>query len=94
MIKSHKKNIYEILGRDSIHPFPARMSPGIALEILVESGRPLRVLDPMMGSGTVVAVARSQGHRATGVDIDPLAVLLAKVWTTAIDPAEVRNCRC
>jgi DNA modification methylase len=91
MIKSHKKNIYEILGRDSIHPFPARMSPGIALEILVESGRPLRVLDPMMGSGTVVAVARSQGHRATGVDIDPLAVLLAKVWTTAIDPAEVRN---
>jgi len=25
----------------------------------------------MMGSGTVLAVARSKGHRAIGIDIDP-----------------------
>ena len=30
MTNSHNKNIYETLGRDPIHPFPARMSPGIA----------------------------------------------------------------
>lgn len=89
MIQSHKKNIFESLGRNPVHPFPARMSPGIALEALNKPGRKLRVLDPMMGSGTVLAVARSLGHRATGVDLDPLAVLISKVWTTSIDPAAV-----
>src|SRR6185437_4244901 len=44
--------------------------------------------DPMAGSGTVLAVARSKGHRAFGVDIDPLAVLLASVWTRTADSEE------
>jgi DNA modification methylase len=80
-----KRTIFEALGRHPIHPFPARMAPGIVLDILGSSGRNLRVLDPMMGSGTVLAVARSRGHRAIGIDIDPLAVLLAGVWTSRID---------
>jgi DNA modification methylase len=92
MIRSHRKTIYETLGREPVHPFPARMAPGIALEVVVaEAKKPLRVLDPMMGSGTVLAVARSKGHRAIGFDIDPLAVLISKVWTTAIDAEVVRN---
>lgn len=85
MIKSHKKTIYESLARGPVHPFPARMSPGIALELVGREEQPLRVLDPMMGSGTVLAIARTKGHYAIGVDIDPLAVLIAKTWTTAID---------
>lgn len=89
MLKSHRKTILETLGRSPIHPFPARMAPGIALDALDGQKQPLRVLDPMMGSGTVLAVARSQGHRAYGMDLDPLAVLLAKVWTTTIDPEAV-----
>jgi DNA modification methylase len=91
MIRSHQKTIYEILGREPVHPFPARMAPGIALEVVGEPKKPLRVLDPMMGSGTVLAVARSKGHQAIGIDIDPLAVLISKVWTTAINPEEVRD---
>lgn len=91
MLKSHKKSIDEILGRSPIHPFPARMAPGIALEALGESETPLRVLDPMTGSGTVLAVARAYGHRAFGVDIDPLAVLLAGVWTRTVDVERVRE---
>src|SRR5438876_6951996 len=86
MLRSHKKTIFEILGRNPIHPFPARMAPGIALEALGESKTPLRVLDPMTGSGTVLAVARSKGHRAFGIDLDPLAVLLSGVWTRTVDP--------
>ena len=89
MLGSHKKSILEILGRGPIHPFPARMAPGIALEALGDSTTPLRVLDPMAGSGTVLAVARSKGHRAFGVDLDPLAVLLAGVWTRTVDPCAV-----
>lgn len=91
MIRSHRKTIYETLGRGPVHPFPARMAPGIALEVVAAAKKPLRVLDPMMGSGTVLAVARSKGHRAIGIDIDPLAVLISKVWTTAINAEEVRD---
>jgi SAM-dependent methyltransferase len=91
MLKSHKKTIFEILGRNPIHPFPARMAPGIALEALGVGTTPLRVLDPMAGSGTVLAVARSKGHRAFGFDIDPLAVLLTRVWTRTIDRDAVND---
>lgn len=91
MLKLHKKTIFEILGRHPIHPFPARMAPGIALEALGDSKASLRVLDPMAGSGTVLAVARSKGHRAVGFDLDPLAVLLAGVWTRAVDAASVKD---
>lgn len=83
--RSNGKTVSEILGRSSVHPFPARMAPDIALGAVAGSKKPLRVLDPMSGSGTVLAVARANGHRAIGVDRDPLAVLISKVWTTAID---------
>jgi SAM-dependent methyltransferase len=85
-----RKTIYQALGREPVHPFPARMAPEVVLGIIPEAGKPLRVLDPMMGSGTVIALAQSKGHGATGIDIDPLAVLISRVWTTALDAAEVR----
>ena len=91
VVLSHKQTITEALGRDPVHPFPARMAPGIALDILRDPDKSLRVLDPMMGSGTVLAVARAQGHHAMGVDIDPLAVLISRVWTTAINPDKARK---
>lgn len=91
MFKSHKKTILETLGRSPIHPFPARMAPGIALDALGESKAPLNVLDPMVGSGTVVAVARANGHKAFGVDLDPLAVLLTSVWTRTVDARRVNG---
>lgn len=90
MSKAYTKTIQQALGRDPVHPFPARMAPGIALDILSDEPDRIRVLDPMMGSGTVLAMARASGHSAVGIDIDPLAVLLARVWTTAIDAPLVR----
>src|SRR5437762_2505276 len=91
MPKLHTKTILEALGRSPIHPFPARMAPGIALEAIGESKAPLRVLDPMAGSGTVLAVARAKGHRAFGFDLDPLAVLLAGVWTRTVHAECVKD---
>ena len=90
-MKSWNKTILQTLGRHPVHPFPARMAPGIALDALADNTPPLRVLDPMMGSGTVLAVARSCGHRAYGCDLDPLAVLMANVWTSTIDRQEVED---
>ncbi len=91
MLKSHRKTVFETLGRHPIHPFPARMAPGIALDAVGEADTTLRVLDPMAGSGTVLAVARSKGHHAVGVDLDPLAVLLAGVWTRTVDAEQVKD---
>jgi DNA modification methylase len=65
------------------------MAPGIAIEVLSQKDKPLRVLDPMMGSGTVLALAQANGHETIGIDIDPLAVLISKVWTRPINKAKV-----
>lgn len=85
MKSAFKSNFREIIGREPPHPFPARMAPGIALDALGANKKRLRVLDPMMGSGTVMAVAAHKGHKSIGFDLDPLAVLIARVWTTPID---------
>lgn len=61
------------------------MAPDIALQVISQAEKPLRILDPMVGSGTVIALARLKGHRAMGLDIDPLAVLISSVWTTSAD---------
>jgi tRNA G10 N-methylase Trm11 len=43
------------------------------------------VLDPMMGSGTVLLAASSSGHRCLGFDLDPLAILISKVATSRLN---------
>lgn len=84
-MSARAETIFDVVGRGPVHPFPARMAPGIALKTVSSSSRRLRVLDPMSGSGTVLAVARAEGHQAIGVDLDPLAVLISRVWTTPVD---------
>lgn len=74
-----------------IHPFPARMAPELALDALKSASNPIRVLDPMSGSGTTLRHASELGHSAHGRDLDPLAVLMARVWTTSIDAASVEQ---
>jgi tRNA G10 N-methylase Trm11 len=64
-----------------IHPFPARMAPEIVLESLAALPRGSTVLDPMSGSGTVLRASVEAGLDAVGFDSDPLAVLMARVWT-------------
>lgn len=70
----------------SVHPFPARMAAEIALDVLKYLPVGSHVLDPMAGSGTVLRAATTHGHTALGLDIDPLAILMARVWTTPLAP--------
>lgn len=69
----------------TVHPFPARMAPELALSSLANLPAGSVVLDPMSGSGTVLRQALAMGHQAIGFDMDPLAVLMSRVWTTPID---------
>ena len=73
----------------SIHPFPARMAPDLALVPLENLPVGSTVLDPMMGSGTVVQHALDAGHDAVGCDLDPLAVLMSRAWTTAVSDDDI-----
>lgn len=72
----------------SIHPFPARMAPELALQSLEFLSGGV-VLDPMTGSGTVARVAKNRALNAIGFDLDPLAVLISKVGTTPVEDAAV-----
>jgi len=74
----------------SVHPFPARMAADIALGRLGRLGPGALVLDPMAGSGTVIRAASDRGLRGLGFDVDPLAVLMARVWTRPIDVRRLR----
>ena len=75
----------------TIHPFPARMAPNLISEWLQDLPRGSKILDPMCGSGVVVRQALLHGHSGIGIDIDPLAVLMSKVWTRRINISHVRE---
>lgn len=69
----------------TIHPFPARMAPELALDALKKIDKGRTIVDPMMGSGTVIRQATDLGLNALGFDMDPLAILMSRVWTTPLD---------
>lgn len=71
----------------TVHPFPARMAPDLAMAGLHKLPPNSTVLDPMVGSGTVARHAAALGHHAIGFDVDPLAVLMTTVWTRQVDSA-------
>jgi SAM-dependent methyltransferase len=69
------------------HSYPARVHPATA-RVLVEvvsagGGREAPIVDPFCGSGTSLVEVRAAGMRGIGVDLNPLAVLVAraKTWT-------------
>ena len=73
-------------GPHSIHPYPARFIPQIPRRIieLFHPGDLSPVLDPFCGSGTTNVEASEAGLPSVGIDLNPLATLVAKVKTTRI----------
>jgi DNA modification methylase len=61
------------------------MAPELALRKARALGENSLVLDPMVGSGTVMQAAARHGHRCVGFDVDPLAVLMTRVATRRFD---------
>ncbi len=70
--------------------FPAKFHPPVvswALESYGRRGTP--VLDPFTGSGTVQVEALARGMPSVGIDIDPLACLVARAKTTRLPSDEL-----
>src|SRR5262249_44250381 len=68
------------------HGYPARLHPATArvlVELIGQGAGGAPVGDPFCGSGAVPVGARAAGLAAVGVDLNPLAVLVAraKTWT-------------
>src|SRR5690349_16805851 len=68
------------------HSYPARLHPATArvlVELVGAGAGDAPLVDPFCGSGTALVEARAAGLAAVGVDLNPLAVLVAraKTWT-------------
>ena len=75
-----------------LHPYPARMVPQIAARLLERYASPGDwALDPFCGSGTVLVEARLHKINSIGLDINPLACLLAEVKSTPIEPNKLER---
>jgi len=74
-------------GIHAIHPYPAKFIPQIPRQLinLYSHDDGGIVLDPFCGSGTTLVEAIRSGHDAWGIDLNPLACLIARVKTVPID---------
>lgn len=68
-----------------IHKFPAKFFPELPRWIIKKYSREGDlVIDPFMGSGTTNLEASILGRHSIGIDVDPLARVLASVKTTVL----------
>ena len=81
-----------------LHPYPARMIPQIAsnlMDMYLSGLKEPLVVDVFCGSGTVNVEASLKGFRSFGIDINPLAILLSTTKTTKLKDinklTELRN---
>lgn len=70
------------------HSYPAMMIPQVAHRLIEEYSKEGDVvLDPFCGSGSVLVEAKITRRYSWGIDLNPLAVLIARVKTTPINPS-------
>lgn len=91
--------------RDFVHnmfSYPAMMVPKMQRELLnividnvnnsSDSTKLIRsILDPFVGSGTILVEGMLRGLNVTGIDINPLAILICKVKTTPLNLDDLNN---
>jgi DNA modification methylase len=72
------------------HKYPAKFFPELPRWAIRHYSQPGDVvLDPMAGSGTVNVESLLANRHSVAIDVDPFARLLARVKTTALDPARL-----
>lgn len=70
---------------NSIHPYPAMLHEQVLLRLASQYIVPgTRVLDPFCGTGRCVVAAAERGAVGVGVDVNPLACLIAEAKTCRV----------
>jgi len=74
------------------HTYPATFIPQIARKLIsVFSTEGDTVCDIFCGSGTTLIESSLLDRNAIGIELNPLAVLIAKVKTTPVEPAILKS---
>jgi len=74
------------------HTYPAMFIPQVARRLLLTYSKKGDVIcDIFCGSGTALVESKLLGRNAYGIDLNPLAVFLARVKTTPIDPNKITS---
>lgn len=74
------------------HTYPAMFIPQIARKLIqVFSSEGDTVCDIFCGSGTTLVESSLLNRNSIGIELNPIAVLIAKVKTTPIDPKTLTN---
>jgi len=73
-------------GRHTIHPYPAMLHP-LLVDYLIKkyAQKDDIIFDPFCGSGVTLVQSAVSGYYSIGFDINPLALLIAKVKTDKYD---------
>lgn len=75
-----------------IHTYPAMFIPQVARRLLeTYSKKGDTICDIFCGSGTALVESRLLGRNAYGIDLNPLAIFLAKAKTTPINPKTITS---
>ncbi|MCX7764847.1 MAG: DNA methyltransferase [Bacteroidia bacterium] len=74
----------------SYHRYPAKFIPQLAARLIQEYSQEGEViLDPFMGSGTTLVEAKLLRRVSFGVDINPVAYLIARAKVQVLPPADL-----
>jgi site-specific DNA-methyltransferase (cytosine-N4-specific) len=71
---------------ESLHPYPAKFIPDLPSTVLdaLPLPRGTSVLDPFVGSGTTLVECQRRGVPSVGIDLNPIACLIARVKTAPL----------
>jgi site-specific DNA-methyltransferase (cytosine-N4-specific) len=79
-------------GRHKIHPYPAMLHPLLVDYLIKKYARnDDTIFDPFCGSGVTLLQASASGYKSVGFDINPLALLIAKVKTGKYDIKKLKT---
>ena len=77
------KSVTKRTGAHALIQYPAMMVPTLQGHLLdairATSTKDIKVLDPFVGSGTILIESMNRGFDFTGIDINPLAILACEV---------------
>lgn len=81
---SRRETLYATHG---YHRYPAKFIPQLVREIIIKYSKPGDlVLDSFGGCGTTLIESKLSGRESIGLDVNDVAVLIAKAKTIGIDP--------
>ena len=87
-----RSSIASVTRLSSIHPYPAMIANDLAMRLAKKHVQPgKRFLDPFCGTARTVMASAACGMDSVGLDVNPLAVLIARAKASNVEPKELSS---